>query len=285
VVESAIGGKRCDPESGLSSRSTSRGNRATILVAEDDPALRQFLLSVLETNGYRVLGAESGAEAMEIQAKEAGRIDLLLTDWVMPGIDGLELAHRFRNERPDAEVLLTTGYANLFSADREAPFPVIEKPFTVDSLLAEVGALLADKRQQATVLIADDAPEVRRFFSAVLTSEGYRVLECACGAEAERHIARGGIDLAILDLFMPEGDGLEVIHKLRRRKSRPKILALSGEGDEYLDAAYGLGADLALMKPVPPVTLLNVVRQLLAWDPAQAAVCNEDARIDPDAFV
>ncbi|MBI2949931.1 MAG: response regulator, partial [Verrucomicrobia bacterium] len=88
------------------------GGHETILVAEDDPALRRLALQVLRRCGYRVYQARSGQEALKVWELHAGEIDLLLTDMVMPeGINGRELAERLRREKGHLRVIYTSGYS------------------------------------------------------------------------------------------------------------------------------------------------------------------------------
>ena len=84
----------------------------TILVVEDEPSLRLLNRIVLERQGYQVLEAAHGVEALEVWERHAGRIHLLLTDLVMPeGLSGLELAARLRKRSPDLPVIFTSGYS------------------------------------------------------------------------------------------------------------------------------------------------------------------------------
>jgi len=94
-------------------------DEATILVVEDDEAVRALVREVLDHNGYRVIEAEHGEAALEVWKQHASEIDLLLTDMVMPGsINGLELSQRLLAERPDLKVIYTSGYSSeLFGSD------------------------------------------------------------------------------------------------------------------------------------------------------------------------
>jgi CheY-like chemotaxis protein len=86
--------------------------RETILVAEDEPALRELVVNVLELCGYSVVQACNGVEALEKWADHKGKIDLLLTDMVMPGgVSGRQLAERLEAEDPDLKVIYTSGYS------------------------------------------------------------------------------------------------------------------------------------------------------------------------------
>jgi len=119
----------------------SRSNGETILVAEDEPALRDLACRILESAGYRVLAAENGLAALELAAAHSGKIDLLLTDVIMPGILGKELAERLLAREPGVRVLYMSGYAQPILASRGTLDPgvmLIEKPFGKSELLAAV---------------------------------------------------------------------------------------------------------------------------------------------------
>ncbi len=92
---------------------------ATILIVEDDEAVRSLVREILDHHGYRVLEAEHGEAALAVWRNHRDEIDLLLTDMVMPGsVNGLELSQRLLGERPDLKVIYTSGYsAELFSSD------------------------------------------------------------------------------------------------------------------------------------------------------------------------
>ena len=119
---------------------------ATVLVVEDEPAVLTLLERVLEGAGYVVVTASSGAEALAVTTSRSGDIDLLVSDAVMPGMAGLELARQLRVERPELPILFVSGWAGE-AFDREwAAAPAVDlllKPFEVADLLERVRALLA----------------------------------------------------------------------------------------------------------------------------------------------
>ncbi len=114
----------------------------TILLAEDDPTVRAYVTSVLQDRGYHVLAAENGNKALELCAEYGGRIDGLVTDVVMPEVNGLALAERARAMRPDLKVVFVSGYVDRKLKDEDILIPsysFLEKPFTGEALLEIVG--------------------------------------------------------------------------------------------------------------------------------------------------
>jgi CheY-like chemotaxis protein len=116
----------------------------TVLIVEDEEPLRMLARICLETNGYSVLDAPNAAAALKIAKKYGGRIHLLLTDVVMPGISGRELAKRITAQRR-VKVLYMSGY-NKGLVDRHGILDrnteLLEKPFTLHSLLTKVSKVL-----------------------------------------------------------------------------------------------------------------------------------------------
>jgi CheY-like chemotaxis protein len=113
----------------------------TILLVEDEDAVRGLLHEVLEGAGYTVLQAASGAEALRVSRAHAGTVDLLLTDVVMPGMGGREVAMLLAAERPGLRVLFASGYTADVIARQGVLEPgtdLIHKPFTLDALLLRV---------------------------------------------------------------------------------------------------------------------------------------------------
>jgi len=117
----------------------------TVLIVEDEEALRDVTTRIFTRNGYHVLTAASGADAVALVASHEGDIHLLVTDVVMPKMLGKEVAERIRQLRPDIEVLFMSGYAQpvLASQGRLEPgVALVEKPFSEAALLAKAGQVL-----------------------------------------------------------------------------------------------------------------------------------------------
>jgi PAS domain S-box-containing protein len=119
---------------------------ATVLLAEDEDGLRALNARVLEALGYRVLAASNAADAPALLERQPAPPDLLVTDVVMPGASGRELARRLRDRHPGIRVLYVSGYAEDASVDDDA---FLQKPFTPERLSEKVAELLtADVRRR-----------------------------------------------------------------------------------------------------------------------------------------
>jgi hypothetical protein len=118
----------------------------TILLVEDEHSLRDMMCEMLDTAGYTVLAAKSPAEAVRLVQQHSGPLDLLLTDVVMPGMRGPELAETLRAIRPGLKVLVMSGYTDETMSVQGSVVPdaqFIQKPFSEATLLAKVAAALA----------------------------------------------------------------------------------------------------------------------------------------------
>ena len=117
----------------------------TVLAVDDDPSMLDLLEEVLKPLGYNVLSAASGEEALEKAASCQDKIDLLLTDVVLPGMKGQELARLIMARQPGVNVLFMSGFLcpSMAHSDSEQRFEgFIQKPFAPKSLLRKVRRLL-----------------------------------------------------------------------------------------------------------------------------------------------
>jgi len=123
---------------------TPRGNE-TILLVEDEAALREITREILEATGYTVLDAAHGAAALQLSEGYEGAIHLLLTDVVMPGLTGSELAQRLTAERTAMKVLFMSGYTDdavIMHGVLTKEMPFVQKPFTIAQLARKVREVL-----------------------------------------------------------------------------------------------------------------------------------------------
>ncbi len=134
---------------------TQRALGETILLVEDEPAVRELTRRILSGHGYAVLDAGGPLEGLEMLERHEGEVDLLLTDVVMPKTSGTELARRIRASHPEISVLYMSGYTDEFVARQrvvEEGVLLLEKPFSAEQLLAAVGGALESRASQASSL-------------------------------------------------------------------------------------------------------------------------------------
>jgi two-component system cell cycle sensor histidine kinase/response regulator CckA len=160
----------------------SRSLPATVLVVDDEPAMRRLLRRQLEALGCTVLEAESGREALRLLLGHRGTLDLVLSDVVMPEMNGTELADRILADSPEQCIVLMSGHVPgglTRIGRRERIVPIMRKPFLPDQLREVVSLVL--ERHKPVVPQADvssvprehqDAAELRRMLAVERTGEG-----------------------------------------------------------------------------------------------------------------
>jgi CheY-like chemotaxis protein len=134
-----------EPDSLASQSLEDYGGQETILLVEDEDGVRQLLSSVLQRQGFRVLEARHGVDALDLSAQHQGPIHLVLTDVVMPEMGGLELARRLKPLYPQAKFLYLSGYAENAPLQQHLEGQEIyfmQKPFETIGLLQRVRQLL-----------------------------------------------------------------------------------------------------------------------------------------------
>jgi hypothetical protein len=254
-------------EAGMPEAVPALGGEETVLVVEDQAEVRAYAVTVLEAYGYRVIQAESAGQALLMFEGQPERIHLVLTDVVMPGVSGRELAGRLEKLHPGIKVLFMSGYTGNVIArhgvlKEDAEF--IQKPFSPQQLATRVREVLGPPKHSARIVVADDEAGVRGFLRAALEQGGYEVIEAADGKQALRQARSGGVDLVITDIVMPEQEGIETIQALRKEMPGIGIIAISGKSEgPYLKMAGVLGADAMLAKPVSGDLLLARVAEVL----------------------
>lgn len=125
----------------------------------------------------------------------------------------------------------------------------------------------------ATILIIDDNNDFRVMLRTMLEKEGYEVTEAVDGKKGVESYREHPTDLVMIDMIMPNEDGIEAMSKLRREFKKMKFIIMSGGGnfgtaEEYLTSAESLGAPKILQKPFDRQTLVNVVKEALGGSQA-----------------
>ena len=229
-----------------------------VLVIEDDETARKQMAKAIRKEGYQVLTAEDGRAGLDIFEKE--RPEIVITDLKMPGIGGLEVMQTVKRLSPNVQVVLITAFGGVDTAIlalREGVLDYLTKPLDLDQLTVVLGRA-SEKVEEfkegdsfPILLLADDDEKTRKRLAKVLKDESWIVMQAGTGREAVDIFDREKIDVAILDIKMPEMDGLEALHEMRSISDDFEAIILTGYGDES-SAIQALrdGAMNFLKKPV-----------------------------------
>lgn len=268
----------------------------SILIVDDNIDNRELTQILLEGDGLEVHLAEDAESALK--TLQTYRPHLILMDIQLPEMDGLELTRRLRQQPAFKDVTIVALSAYAMKEDEENARAAgcdgyITKPINTRTFAGSVRGYLKALRPAPAmptpaipppkeskeamvkttqpILLVDDDESYRAVLRHHLKALGYEVLEAEDGAEARRMATQRHLQLVILDIVMPNSEGLETISQLRHDGIRTKILAISGAGKalEYLELAGRLGADAKMEKIAPMAELLRVV-QLLTGRPDTA---------------
>ena len=211
----------------------------SVLIVEDDESARRQLAKLVKKEGFAVAEAENGATALE--SFKEHRQDIIITDFSLPKLDGLELIHKIKRLSPDAQVILVTAFGGddvAMMALQNGVLDYLKKPIDIDALVVALGRAKENiflRKQTAlfpTLLLAEDEDVTRERLARILEAEGWQVLKAADGEEALQLFRDAKIDIALLDVRMPKKDGLAVLKEMRGVSEDFEAIILSGFGDE-----------------------------------------------------
>jgi CheY-like chemotaxis protein len=247
------------------------------LVVDDEEAMRNALSRFLGLRGFAVEAVASGAEAL--QRALPGRFDLVIMDLWMPGMNGLETLGRFRAIDPWVPVIAVSAMgteATIDACRAAGATGFLPKPFTsedIEQMVEEAksgravqDAVAAGVRAgwRGRILVADDHEAYRVAIARRLRLDGFDVDEASGGAEAERWAASTQYDALLLDIHMPEGDGLSAAAAVRARDPYLPVIFMSGEANDA-EMRSGLANSTAgcLRKPVEMERLGKILEFLI----------------------
>ncbi len=228
-----------------------------ILVVDDEASMRVTLAANLELEGFDVVEAKSGTEALAILEKNT--FDVLLSDVRMPGMNGVELFRKARERRPDLPVVLMTAFAVeglIDEAIQEGVYTILPKPFDLERVVAS----LARAGRGPLVLVVDDLPEVVDTAVAALRACGIRASGAKTAAEAIRAIEGGKVDVCVVDMVMPDMAGPDLIERICALDRSIACIAVSGQDvQEMFRRASAVGASACLTKPLDTGDLVRQI--------------------------
>jgi GAF domain-containing protein/CheY-like chemotaxis protein/HPt (histidine-containing phosphotransfer) domain-containing protein len=244
-----------------------------VLVVDDNAINRRILDLQTAAWGLACTAVESGAAALAL-VESAAPFDLAILDMHMPGMDGADLARALRARLPDLPLVL---YTSLGGDEIDPLFvAVLAKPVKQSQLFDLLVSLLGDgspepvldeqaatssplgERHPLRILLAEDNTVNQQIALLVLDAMGYRADVAANGREAVEAVARLPYDLVLMDVQMPEMDGLEATRRIRSgaATAQPRIVAMTAnalQGDR--EACLAAGMDDYLAKPIRPEEL------------------------------
>lgn len=188
------------------------------LVVEDDPTLRNAMSRILKTSGYSLLLAANGREAEEIAGSHSGRIDVLVSDLMLPGAAGLDAIQRIRQLRPQLRVIIVSGQQPL-AAQELAEHTFVPKPFSTAQLLAALNDAARAVREAPSksaprpphILIVDDDEALVASMVRLMEEEELTALGVKSGLHALQQLKTGAFDVIVTDQFMPGMDGVKLL--------------------------------------------------------------------------
>lgn len=250
-----------------------------ILVIEDNEQNRILMRQILKSRGYEVLEAVDGAAGLEMAKKHMP--DLILLDLQMPVMGGFAVIRELREtpELSKLKVIAVTSFA--MKGDREKALEAgfddyVTKPIDTRQFVELVKNFLpgennANTLKKPVILCVDDKPENLKLLENILAPRGYEVVSAASGEEALRKIKTLTIDLVLLDLMMPEMDGLQVSRKIKGNKKYRKIpivMLTAYTGVETYIKTLSDEVFAYLQKPFETEELIGIVRAALGQSEA-----------------
>jgi CheY-like chemotaxis protein len=234
---------------------------ASVLIVDDDRDLAESLAEMLELQGLRVQLASNGREAVEGHRSSA--FDVTLMDVRMPVMNGVDSFFAIRALRPDAKVVLMTGFeeSNVAKALAAGALGVLTKPFHIEKLLD-----MLEDATRPVVLVADDDPDFVASLADLLGAHGYSSATATTGAQALARVRDGRVGVLILDLRLPVMSGLEVYEELRMSGAPPPTIIVTGFAEDArasLAALRGTSVSACLEKPVDPKLLIEQIQSLI----------------------
>jgi CheY-like chemotaxis protein len=245
----------------------SEGAGLTVLVVDDDPAVHEVLTPTLTKNGYRVIHARDGAEALATLRKTPP--DVMTLDVMMPNVDGWSVLAEMKSDPALAHIpvimLTIVDDRNLGWSLGASEY--MTKPIDRERLVALVHRF-TNRSADAVVLIVDDDPEVRNVVSATLRNAGLKAAEAVNGRAAIEWLAANPPpNLVLLDLMMPEMDGFQFLEHLQAHPDKLKMPVVVLTAKDLTAAERAFLAErtvLVLGKSSQPIASLATVLSAIA---------------------
>ena len=268
-----------------------------VLIVDDVADNRVALSCRLVKDGFEIVEADSGAEALRLVQEQA--FDVMLLDVMLPDMSGTEVLRRIRDKfsaslLPVIMVTPDSQAEDVIEAMKVGANDYVTMPFDFSIALARVNNQVARRRAElelrnvnamtksdvralpaARLLIVDDIADNRAVLSRRFAKRGFEIVEADCGAEALRLVQEQTFDVVLLDVMMPDMDGMDVLRRLRKKFSAsllPVIMVTAKAQPEDIVEALKVGANDYVTKPVDLSIVLARVNNQVARRQAEAAI-------------
>lgn len=261
--------------------------RGAVLLVDDEPEVRTLLKHIIVRRYPRVqvMEADSGASALDVL--ELADVDVVLSDHIMPGMDGITLLASVRERRPAAFRILLTGFASTAMAIRAANEghvdAFLKKPAKADDISSMVGAAIRSTASRRTgrgprpvvpggdLLIVDDDPEIRQLLKAYFGQKlpGVHIYSAANAEDGLGILAEHHVDVILADFRLPDMTGVDFLKKARHDYPDTKRVLITGAPEKGLatDASRDHGIDRFFIKPVDMAAFTRAIEKLLPRAP------------------
>ena len=284
-----------------------------LLVVDDNPVARQLLQQTLLNLGWYVETAGSGEDALLHVRQAQQPYDIVLLDWRMPGMDGLEVAQRMREsatqDQPPPTVVMITAHGREVLADRygEADAPLaafLTKPVTPRQLIACIrqayhgdnheapvpGYKQGQRLQGLRLLVVEDNALNRQIARELLAGEGAEVSLAEGGLEGVKlaQAEQPPFDAILMDIQMPDIDGLEATRRIRQNpahQTQPIIAMTANASHADRDQCLAAGMNDHVGKPIDLEKLVAVLRQWCGMDHEQPVNAEQDGPLEAQAAI
>ena len=207
-----------------------------VMCVDDDSATLELRKVLLDDAGYTVLTAQSGAEALRV-LRDGSEVDVVLLDYLMPGMNGDELAQELRKRRPDLRLIAVSAVGQLPATFLSAIDGSIQKGQGPEVLLSAITSVLAGNRTPGavqpspalkTILCVEDERMELLLRKALFESEGFLVLQANSASVAMQAFQTQAVDAVLLDYWLSGKNGTAVAEEMKQLRPGIPIVMLSG---------------------------------------------------------